>query len=140
MDLQNIQDQLNTEFAKESTKYIFWFDDKAEYEDEVSELRLGDVKLHILDGTNWLYSKYLLNEQDSGSKYLIYAPFPTGAIENVTSLESYVMSERAEKEITPLAQMAVVAEDKAMYDTQKSVREISGNPVEAEMEEVGKSR
>ena len=31
MDLQNIQDQLNTEFAKDSTKYIFWFDDKAEY-------------------------------------------------------------------------------------------------------------
>lgn len=75
MDLQNIQDQLNTEFAKESTKYIFWFDDKAEYEEEVSELELGDVKLHILDGTNWLYSKYLLNEEDSGSKYLIYAPF-----------------------------------------------------------------
>ena len=64
----------------------------------------------------------------------------TGAIENVTSLESYVMSERAEKEVTPLEEMAVVAEDKAMYDTQKSVREISGIPVEAEMEEVGKSR
>ena len=76
MNLQNIQDQLNTEFAKESTKYIFWFDDKAEYEDEVSELQLGNVKLHILDGTNWLYSKYLLNEEDSDSKYLIYAPFP----------------------------------------------------------------
>ena len=64
----------------------------------------------------------------------------TGAIENVTSLESYVMSERAEKEITPLAQMAVVAEDKAMYDTQKSVTEISEISLEAEMEEVGKSR
>lgn len=50
-NLQNIQDQLNTEFAKESTKYIFWFDDKAEYEDEVSELQLGDVKVRILDGT-----------------------------------------------------------------------------------------
>ena len=64
----------------------------------------------------------------------------TSAIENVTSLESYVMSERAEKEITPLAQMAVVAEDKAMYDTQKSVTDISEIPVETEMEEVGKSR
>ena len=64
----------------------------------------------------------------------------TGAIENVSSLESYVMSERAEKEITPLAQMAVVAEDKAMYDTQKSVTDISEIPVETEMEEVGKSR
>lgn len=64
----------------------------------------------------------------------------TGAIENVTSLESHVMSECAEKEVTPLAQMAVVAEDKAMYDTQKSVTDISEIPLEAEMEEVGKSR
>lgn len=64
----------------------------------------------------------------------------TGAIENVTSLESHVMSERAEKEVTPLAEMAVVAEDKAMYDTQKSVTDISEIPVEAEIEEVGKSR
>ena len=64
----------------------------------------------------------------------------TGAIENVTSLESHVMSERAEKEVTPLAQMAVVAEDKAMYETQKSVTDISEISLEAEMEEVGKSR
>lgn len=28
MDLQNIQDQLNTEFAKSGTRIIFWFDDK----------------------------------------------------------------------------------------------------------------
>ena len=75
MDLQNIQDQLNTEFAKSEIRIIFWFDDKGEYEDEVSELQLGDVKLHILDGTNWLYSKYLLNEQDKESKYLVYAAF-----------------------------------------------------------------
>lgn len=44
MDLQNIQDQLNTEFAKSETRIIFWFDDKGEYEDEVSELQLGDDK------------------------------------------------------------------------------------------------
>lgn len=75
MDLQNIQDQLNTEFAKSETRIIFWFDDKGEYEDEVSELQLGDAKLHILDGTNWLYSKYLLNEEDKESKYLVYAAF-----------------------------------------------------------------
>ncbi|MDY3854434.1 MAG: DUF6674 family protein [Butyribacter sp.] len=64
----------------------------------------------------------------------------TGAIENVTSLESHVMSERAEKEVTPLAEMAVVAEDKTMYDPQKSVTDISEIPVETEIEEVGKSR
>ncbi len=76
MDLQNIQDQLNTEFSKEETRIIFWFDDKGEYEDEVSELQLNNVKLHILDGTNWFYSKWLLNESDTENKYLVYAPFP----------------------------------------------------------------
>lgn len=76
MDLQNIQDQLNTEFARLDTILIFWFDDKGEYEDEVSELQLDHAKLHILDGTNWFYSKWLLNESDTESKYLVYAPFP----------------------------------------------------------------
>lgn len=75
MDLQNIQDQLNIEFAKSDVRIVFWFDDKGEYEDEVAELQLGDVKLHILDGSNWFYSKYLLNESDPDSKYLVYAPF-----------------------------------------------------------------
>lgn len=49
MDLQNIQEQLNTEFSKGNTRIIFWFDDKGEYEDEVSELQLDNVKLRILE-------------------------------------------------------------------------------------------
>lgn len=76
MDLNNIQDQLNTEFAKSDTRIVFWFDDKGEYEDEISELQLHNAKLHILDGTNWFYSKWLLNESDTENRYLVYAPFP----------------------------------------------------------------
>lgn len=76
MDLQNIEEQLNTEFAKSDARIVFWFDDKGEYEEEVTQLQLGSVKLHILDGSNWLYSKWLLNESDTDGKYLIYAPFP----------------------------------------------------------------
>lgn len=68
MDLQNIQDQLNTEFTKESTRIIFWFDDKGEYEDEVAKLQLDNASLHILDDTNWLYSKWLLHEKDTEGK------------------------------------------------------------------------
>lgn len=75
MDLQNIQEQLNTEFAKQETRIVFWFDDKAEYESEVEELELGNVKLHILDGSNWFYSKWLLNEAEPETKFLVYAPF-----------------------------------------------------------------
>ena len=76
MDLHNIQEQLNNEFIKSNVRIIFWFDDKGEYENEISELQLENVKLYILDGTNWFYSKWLLNESDTESKYLVYAPFP----------------------------------------------------------------
>ena len=75
MDLSNIQAQLEVEFAKSSVKYVFWFDDKAEYESEVSEMDLDKAKLHVLTGDNWLYSKWLFAESDPESKYLIYAPF-----------------------------------------------------------------
>lgn len=75
MDLQNIQDQLNIEFAKSSTRIVFWFDDKGEYEDEVTELCLDNATLHVLDGANWLYTKWLLHEKDTEGKYLVYAPF-----------------------------------------------------------------
>lgn len=80
MDLQNIQDQLNTEFSKEDTRIIFWFDDKGEYEDEVSELQLDNAKLHILDGANWFYSKWLLNESDTESKSYIYEQISPNSI------------------------------------------------------------
>lgn len=75
MDLQNIQEQLNNEFAKQDTRIIFWFDDKGDYENEVEEIKLNNAKLHILDGLNWLYSKWLLHESDPEGKYLVYAPF-----------------------------------------------------------------
>lgn len=91
MDLQNIQDQLNTEFAKSSTRIVFWFDDKGEYEDEVSELQLDNVSLHVLDGTNWLYTKWLLHEKDTEGKYLVYAPFsrPSDAENPLANLYYY---------------------------------------------------
>ena len=49
MDLQNIQDQLNTEFSKGDTRIIFWFDDKGEYDDldleanKIDEKGEGDI-------------------------------------------------------------------------------------------------
>lgn len=92
MDLQNIQEQLNAEFSKSDTRLIFWFDDKGEYEDEVSELQLDVAKLHILDGANWFYSKWLLNESDVESKYLVYAPFSKPSDEENPLADMYYYS------------------------------------------------
>lgn len=76
MDIINIKEQLKNIFKQNTTRIIIWFDDKGEYEDEITELQIEHVKLHILDGTNWFYSKWLLNESDTENKYLVYAPFP----------------------------------------------------------------
>ena len=79
-------------FAKVNTRFVFWFDDKGEYEDEVSELQLNNAKLHILNGTNWFYSKWLLNESDTEGKYLVYAPFPKPSDEENPLADMYYYS------------------------------------------------
>lgn len=75
-DLQEIQDKLNEEFEKESTRIVFWYDDKADYEDDIKDLELDNVKIHILDGHNYFYTKYIIEKVEKDSKLLIYAPFP----------------------------------------------------------------
>ena len=92
MDLINIQEQLNTEFLKDSTRIIFWFDDKGDYEDEIQEIILEHASLHVLDGSNWLYSKWLLNESDPVGKYLVYAPFARPSDEENPLVDLYYYS------------------------------------------------
>ena len=47
MDLQNIQNQLNTEFAKSETRIIFWFDDTDI--DYINEKVLDTIRQHAKD-------------------------------------------------------------------------------------------
>ena len=47
MDLQNIQNQLNTEFAKSETRIIFWFDDKDI--DYINKKGLDTIRQHAKD-------------------------------------------------------------------------------------------
>ena len=60
MDLQNIQDQLNTEFSKSDTRIIFWFDDKGEYEDEVSEIQTRYLSY------SWIMQNYIFWMERTG--------------------------------------------------------------------------
>lgn len=55
MDLQNIQEQLNTEFVKDETRIIFWFDDKGDYSAEMGyrQIRIQQVPNENI-GTYWM--------------------------------------------------------------------------------------
>lgn len=76
LDLNDIKYELNREFAKDSARLIFWYDDNAEYEEDISELELDNATVFMLEKSRYFYAKYFLNSEDKEGKYLIYAPFP----------------------------------------------------------------
>ena len=76
LNLKQIIDRLNTEFMGETRKLVFWYDDKAEFKEDMESVELQNAKVYHLDPDNQFYTKYLLERQDTETNYLIYAPFP----------------------------------------------------------------
>lgn len=76
LNLKQITDKLNEEFDTETRKLIFWYDDNAEFSEEILNLELDKAKVYMLQKDNQLYTKYFLEKVDAQTSYLIYAPFP----------------------------------------------------------------
>ena len=60
LNLRQISDKLNTEFQSSERKLIFWYDDNAEFADEIDQLVLENAKIYKLEQDNQLYTKYFL--------------------------------------------------------------------------------
>ncbi|NMA15392.1 MAG: BREX-1 system phosphatase PglZ type A, partial [Clostridia bacterium] len=71
-----IQERLNEKFKHGERRLIFWYDDNADYAEEIDSLQLDHAKLHKLSKDNIFFTKYLLEYEDKENSYLIYAPFP----------------------------------------------------------------
>ncbi|WP_121614392.1 BREX-1 system phosphatase PglZ type A [Mesobacillus foraminis] len=56
----------------EQRKIVFWVDKDREFVEEIPHLSLDNVKVHQMTDRNNFYSKYLLEEEDPTSHYLIY--------------------------------------------------------------------
>ncbi len=76
LNLKQISDKLNEEFSSEERKLIFWYDDNAEFVDEIDSIELENAKIFRLEKDNQLYTKYFLEKVDVCTSYLVYAPFP----------------------------------------------------------------
>ena len=76
LSLKQIEDKLNSEFMGDSRKLVFWYDDNAEFVVDIENLKLENAKIHYLTTTNLFKTKVLLEREDTGTSYLIYAPFP----------------------------------------------------------------
>ena len=80
LNLKQITDKLNAEFAGDSRKLVFWYDEKAEFVDDIDTLDLSRAKVYHLEPDNQFYTKYFLERVDRENSYLIYAPFPKPSV------------------------------------------------------------
>ncbi len=79
MNLKRIQEKLNELFKGNSRQLVFWYDDNAEFFEEIKDLKLDNAQIYQLKKDNWLYTKYFLEIEDITTNYLIYVPFPKPA-------------------------------------------------------------
>jgi hypothetical protein len=71
---------LNSEFTGEVRKLVFWYDEDAEFMDDVDSLNLINARVIHLAQDNQFYTKYFLECVDTTTNYLVYAPFAKPAI------------------------------------------------------------
>lgn len=76
LNLNQIIDRLNAEFTGDTRKLVFWYDDNAEFAEDIGSVELANAKVYRLEPDNQFYTKRFLERVDTTTNYLIYAPFP----------------------------------------------------------------
>ena len=76
MNIKQIIDRLNAEFTGDARKLVFWYDDNGEFVEDMQNVELDNAKVYFLQLDNQFATKLLLEQQDTKTNYLIYAPFP----------------------------------------------------------------
>ena len=76
LNLKQIIDRLNAEFTGDTRKLVFWYDDKAEFVENIESVELENAKVYLLKPDNTFMTKRFLEREDTTTNYLIYAPFP----------------------------------------------------------------
>ena len=68
LNLKQIIDRLNTEFTGETRKLVFWYDDKAEFEEDIDSVKLENATVYKLERDNQFYTKYTEASKDEHFK------------------------------------------------------------------------
>lgn len=70
---ESLKSELNKPLKSgEKRKIIFWNDYDKEFEDIINDISLEGVRVHILTEANNFYTKYLIEEEDTESNFIIY--------------------------------------------------------------------
>lgn len=82
LNMKQIIDRLNASFIGDTRKLVFWYDDKAEFADDMQGITLVNAQVYYLRPDNQFYTKHFLERVDTTTNYLIYAPFPKPDVQN----------------------------------------------------------
>ena len=71
LNLNQIIDRLNAEFTGDTRKLVFWYDENAEFAEDMDSVKLQNAKVYRLAPDNQFYTKYFLERVDTETNYLI---------------------------------------------------------------------
>lgn len=94
LNLKQLEALLNAEFAGDTRKLVFWYDDNGSFAEDVDSLTLTGAKVYHLQPDNQFYTKYFLERVDTATSYLIYAPFPKPDVEDNHLEDTLLYSKR----------------------------------------------
>jgi hypothetical protein len=76
MNLTDIADKINFLLAGDDRKIVFWYDEEAEYIEEIDSISLAEgARLWKVTENNWFETKLQVEVRDRNTSYLLYAPF-----------------------------------------------------------------
>ncbi|MEK5338724.1 BREX-1 system phosphatase PglZ type A [Weizmannia sp. FSL W8-1119] len=87
MDIHQIEIALSDIFHEplkngESRKLVFWLDKDNEFAEDINQISVDGVKIHQLTDHNQFYTKYLLEEEEPSTSFLIYTNLDLAMEEN----------------------------------------------------------
>ena len=65
LNLKQIIDRLNAEFTGDTRKLVFWYDDKAEFAEDIEIVQLENAKVYQLKADNQFATKRFLEREDT---------------------------------------------------------------------------
>ena len=122
LNLKQIIDKLNTEFTGETRKLVFWYDDKAEFEEDMDSVELDNAKVYKLTKDNQFYTKYFLERKDRETNYLIYAPFPKPEVKDNHLEDTMLYSKRFFADRASLLSVDLGIEEKYKHVIEKHIK------------------
>ena len=69
LNLKQIIDRLNAEFTGETRKLVFWYDDKAEFAEDIASVEPENAKVYRLESDNQFMTKRFPEREDTSTNY-----------------------------------------------------------------------